>query len=91
MLDSNGKLSEKFSWFSVEKVFETAKNIGSGLLNLDLLGENKEWNNLALKFVGIYSKNSVRYCTIDIACGMYGLTSIPIYDTLGEEATEFAF
>lgn len=61
------------------------------MLNLDLLGVNNEWNNYSLKFVGIYSKNSVRYSTLDIACGIYGLTSVPIYDTLGEEATEFAF
>ena len=91
MLDSNGNLTDRFTWFSAEKVFDTAKKLGSGLINLDLLGVNEEWNNLSLKFVGIYSKNSVRYATLDIACGIYGLTSVPIYDTLGEEATEFAF
>lgn len=91
MVDSNGNLTDKFTWFSTEKVFNTAKYIGSGLINLDLLGVNEEWNNYSLKFVGIYSKNSVRYATLDIACGIYGFTSIPIYDTLGEEATEFAF
>lgn len=28
---------------------------------------------------------------IDFACIIYGFTSIPIYDTLGEEAISYAF
>lgn len=40
--------------------------------------------------MGIYSINTVRYLTIDIACGIYNITSVPIYDTLGEEAIDFA-
>lgn len=85
--DSQGNLSNKFNWFTVEKVFETATKIGSGLINLDIVGENKDWKNYKLNFIGIYSKNSIRYCVVDIACGIYNLTSVPIYDTLGAEAT----
>lgn len=58
---------------------------------MDLLTLRSDWQNINFKFIGIYSKNTVRYLTIDIACGIYGITSIPIYDTLGEEATNFAF
>ena len=89
--DKEGKLQKKYSWFSVEKVFQTAEKIGSGLINKNLLNERSDWKDFNLKFVGIYSKNNTRYLTIDIACGIYGITSIPIYDTLGEEATNFAF
>ncbi len=43
------------------------------------------------KFIGFYSKNTVNYFLADIGCCLYNITSIPIYDTLGEEATQFAF
>ena len=45
----------------------------------------------SLKFVGVYSKNSPEWIILDAACCLYGLTTVPIYDTLGEEATEFMF
>lgn len=28
---------------------------------------------------------------VDMACILMGITIVPIYDTLGEEATQFAF
>lgn len=46
---------------------------------------------MPLKLVGVYSKNCLEYLTLDVACCFYGLTIVPIYDTLGEEATKFAF
>lgn len=44
-----------------------------------------------MKFIGIYAKTSLNFHLVDIACTLYGITIIPIYDTLGEEATLFAF
>ena len=58
---------------------------------MKLTKEINEWNNMTLSFIGIYSKNTVRYFIADIACGIQNITIIPIYDTLGEEATEFCF
>ena len=46
---------------------------------------------MSLKFIGVYSKNNLKYFITDIACIVKGLTSIPIYDTLGDEATQCAF
>ena len=40
---------------------------------------------------GIYSHTSIKFLLIDMAAIIFGFTSIPIYDTLGEEATEFIF
>ena len=36
-----------------------------------------------MKFVGIYSKNRLEWLLTDFACVLFGLTSIPLYDTLG--------
>ena len=86
-VDSEGNLSNNFNWFTVKQIFETAEKVGSGLINLDIVEENNDWNKYKLKFVGVYSKNSIRYSVFDIACGIYNFTAIPIYDTLGAEAT----
>lgn len=36
-------------------------------------------------FVGIYAKNRVEWLITDMACSLFGLTSVPLYDTLGLE------
>ena len=38
-----------------------------------------------MNFVGIYAKNRQEWGLIDVACVLYGITSIPLYDTLGVE------
>jgi long-chain acyl-CoA synthetase len=35
--------------------------------------------------VGIFSKNRAEWAVVDVACILYKLVSIPIYDTLGDE------
>jgi len=72
-------------------IFEMAEKVGSGLKNLKLCPVIKEWNDLELSFIGIYSKNTMEYLISDIGSCIQGITIVPIYDTLGEEATEFAF
>jgi long-chain acyl-CoA synthetase len=90
-MTSDGKLADVISWYSNEWVLQESEAFGSGLLNLGLIKEINEWNNLPMKFCGIYSKNCLEYFLFDIACSIYGIASVPIYDTLGEEATFFAF
>lgn len=65
--------------------------MGSGIINQGLYKEGDEFRGYKFRFVGIYSKNTLEYFLFDIACVMYGITTVPIYDTLGEEATEYAF
>lgn len=58
---------------------------------MDLAPELCEYKSYKLKFIAIYASNSLNYWILDIASCLYGLTSVPIYDTLGEEATQFMF
>jgi len=83
--DNEGKISDVISWYSNEWVLRESEAFGSGLVNLSLVSEINEWNNMSLKFCGIYAKNCLEYCLLDIGCTLYGITSVPIYDTLGEE------
>lgn len=77
----------KYTWYTTEDVFNKASMIGSGLLKLNLVPITVENH----KFCGFYAQNSVNYVLCDLACILYGITVVPIYDTLGETATQFAF
>ena len=77
--------------FTNAEILKKAQGLGSGLISLNLVPEIKEWKDMTLKFAGIYSKNSLEYVIFDIGCMYFGITQVPVYDTLGEEATAFAF
>lgn len=87
--NNKGILEKKFTWLKISQIFERAESIGSGLINLNLIEEKNDWKNINLKFIGMYSKNNINYLITDIALSIYGLTIVPLYDTLGEEATEY--
>lgn len=90
--DRAGKVyTNEVEWITNSQFRDEAEAIGSGLINQKLVPEINEWRNMTLKFAGIYAKNSMEYLLFDVACTMYGITLVPIYDTLGEEATLFAF
>lgn len=40
---------------------------------------------MSLKLVGVYSKNRYEWFLSDWAFGLFGLTNVPLYDTLGVE------
>ena len=42
-----------------------------------------------MKFIGIYSKNRYEWLVTDWACVLFGLTSVPLYDTLGVQNLTF--
>lgn len=87
----DGVLANNYTWYTNKECFDRAEKIGSGLLNGDFLETTSEYRNIPMKFVGIYSKNTFNFLLTEIACTIYGITIVPIYDTLGEESTIFAF
>lgn len=87
----NGKLQERFDYITFGEIKKKAEQIGSGIINLGLAPEIREYQDFALKMVAIYAKNSVEWILTDCAASLYGLTTVPIYDTLGEEACAFMF
>lgn len=83
---------EKFVEFmTFSEVKRTVDNLGNGIISQGLAPERREYKNFALKMIAVYSKNSVPYILLDAMACVYGLTTVPIYDTLGEDATEFIF
>ena len=84
-------LNDYFSFMTCKDVEERIKNLGSGLINLGYVPTTSEYQDFNLKLLAIYGKNSVEWYLVDIACAWYGLTSVPIYDTLGAQATKYMF
>ena len=89
--DSEGNLTKKTFKTNYKEFKSDAEMFGRGLLELDLVPWREEYKDYKLRFMGVYAKNSYRYFVEDMACIMHNVVSVPIYDTLGEEATVFAF
>jgi long-chain acyl-CoA synthetase len=85
------KLNDYYSFMTCKDVEERIKNLGSGLINLGYVPTTSEYQDFNLKMVAIYAKNSVEWYMVDIASTWYGFTTVPIYDTLGAQATKFMF
>jgi long-chain acyl-CoA synthetase len=73
-------LAGSFQWESYNKVYEHMKNFGSGLIQL---GAKAKEN------VGLYSVNRPGWVIAEHACYMYDFVTVPLYDTLGDEALEY--
>ncbi|TPP60537.1 Long-chain-fatty-acid--CoA ligase [Fasciola gigantica] len=67
-------------WITYEEAYQTIKLIGSALVYLN------EPSNEGNHFVGICGRNSPERVYTQHACGNYGLVTVPLYDTLGDEA-----
>jgi long-chain acyl-CoA synthetase len=83
------KLADKYSWRTFSQVKDEITALGSGIERLGLAPVKSQYRNYNLKFIGIQGKNSVEWILSDIANICYGVTTMPLYDTLGEEAIDF--
>lgn len=74
--------SEPFKWLKYSEVSDIAESIGSAFLSFGL--EPAKEN-----FVGIFARNRPEWVMTATACEAYSLVSVPLYDTLGDEAINF--
>ena len=88
---ADGSLEKKYVWETYKEVEKIAKCLGSGLINKELLVEKSQYKDYKIKPVAIYAHNTREWVLIDAAATLYGLTVVPIYDTLGQEAIEVMF
>lgn len=77
-LGARGGPLNEYQWFTYEEIHERATHLGAGLVNL---GCEPSQNT----FIGIYGPNSIEWDLGDLACQMYSMISVPIYDTHGAE------
>lgn len=84
-------LEDFYEWETNAQVEEISMALGSAIAHLGLTPTKSQFRNYNLKFLAIYANNSREWILTDIANALYGVTTIPIYDTLGEEAADYMF
>jgi long-chain acyl-CoA synthetase len=75
-------------YLNYKEAVTRAHHIGSGII------QEKMFNipeGETLKLLGIFSKNRVEWGLTDYACLLFGITTIPLYDTLGDENISYVF
>ncbi|KAH0476262.1 MAG: uncharacterized protein KVP18_004485 [Porospora cf. gigantea A] len=80
----------KERWITYSEADRLAWNLGSQLICKGLLRRKaypEETQPLAT--IGIYSNNCPEWFVVEQMCSKYGATLVPLYDTLGREATVF--
>ncbi|KAJ3357616.1 Long-chain-fatty-acid--CoA ligase 6 [Allomyces javanicus] len=77
--DEDGKVGP-YVWQTYNEVYKRVKNLGSGLAQRGLNRQDP---------VGLYSINRPEWSLGQQASYMYAYTTVPLYDTLGDEAIEY--
>ncbi|KAI8912730.1 hypothetical protein EDD86DRAFT_224169 [Gorgonomyces haynaldii] len=69
-----------YVWQTYSEVLKRVSNLGAGLV---AKGYKPDTN------IGLFSINRPEWVIAEHACYMYGLVTVPLYDTLGVEAVEY--
>jgi len=82
---NNGK---SYDWLTFKQVDDIARDFAAGVMALDLApeveGEGTQW-----RFLGIQAKNRKEWGLTHIGNMRNNVTSITLYDTLGEDASKY--
>jgi long-subunit acyl-CoA synthetase (AMP-forming) len=82
------KRGNKYEWMNVKEISETALGLASGCMALDLVPEVQA-EGITYRFIGIQSKNRKEWYLQHIANFHMGVTTVAMYDTLGEDASRY--
>ena len=73
---------QPYVWIKYQTAFARSEALAGALLDVGLdVGQTT--------FVGIYAKNRPEWVLMEQACFCYDMVTVPLYDTLGEEACDF--
>lgn len=74
--------NEPFKWLTYSQVGEIAEQLGSAFIHFGM--EPAKEN-----YVGIFARNRPEWVMTACACEAYSIVTVPLYDTLGDEAINF--
>ena len=85
IVNENGE--RRYEWLSYDTVYKNTQALAKQLLDQKLYTEVSDPDfGLELKVVGICSINRQEWITTDLACNLAAVTTVPLYETLGQEA-----
>ena len=87
LLGHKGKAGE-FEWMTWQQTMTTAENFSMGMKQLDLV-KKLERDGRTWQFFGIQSKNNKEWVLANLAGMFQGMTSVGLFDTLGENAIKY--
>ena len=79
----------KFTWISFEEANDLLVNFSRGLNVLDLCPQRNFEGEPPYRFLGIYSRNKKEWLLSYLGAMRDSITTVTIYDTLGDRAVEF--
>ncbi|XP_033096900.1 long-chain-fatty-acid--CoA ligase 1-like [Anneissia japonica] len=71
-----------FVWTSYNEVYDLAQALACGLFSKGVVGGQDT-------LIGIYAQNRFEWGVSDVACLMFSMVSVPLYDTLGSDACSY--
>jgi len=63
--------------------------LGGAIDKMGLAPTLKEYNDIEIRFIAVYGKNSYEWLLTDLACNLKGIATVSIYDTLGADSMRF--
>ena len=81
-------LQGSYSYKTFKEVKYHAECIGSGLISKSLVQEISEYKDYKLKLMGIFSKNREEVYICEIACLLYGFTSVVIDELVTQDVLQ---
>ncbi|CDJ36174.1 LOW QUALITY PROTEIN: long-chain fatty acid CoA ligase, putative [Eimeria mitis] len=82
-----------YVWKTYREVERLALEAGSGLLNGDFVPlrrfEEPDGKSISMRCIGIFARNREEWVITEHASNAYGVTVVPLYDTLGPHSTRF--
>jgi long-chain acyl-CoA synthetase len=81
-----------FNWLTYNETFKRSKDIGAGLMNMELCPVTSHAEEVYRKdwrFIGIITKNRMEFALLEQAANCYNITLVPVYDTLGPDTLNF--
>jgi long-chain acyl-CoA synthetase len=78
----------KYMYMTYGQVGECATSLAKAFY-LKELTPKKEQEGRQIRIMGIYCRNREEWAITDIACVLGNITSIPLYDTLGDSSIEY--
>ena len=88
---SRDELEKKFTWITYEEANEYMLNFSRGLNVLNLCPKIDFNDESSFRFLGIYSRNRKEWLLSYFGAMRDSITTVTIYDTLGDKAIEFIF
>lgn len=72
-------------WMNYRQIADTARDFAAGMQKLNLVPDiDVASEGKAMRFIGIQAKNRKEWCLVHLANMHLDVTTVALYDTLGE-------